>query len=257
MQQRSIVTLPADRDARVRSGNELACRRCDLQYSATSVGKIRLALQFLLDPLVLRLHTGSRELGGKHMGVKHQLLFVQGGGKGTHDEWDNKLVASLQQELGPEYEIHYPRMPGEEDPSYALWSAALEKSLETLQDNGILVGHSVGATILVKLLSEQTAARALGAIFLIAAPFVGDGGWSADALQFPRDLGARLPKGIPIHFFHGLNDETASHVELYARAVPQARVHRLPDRDHQLNNDLREVAAEILSLEPSRASTVG
>ena len=24
-----------------------------------------------------------------------QILFIQGGGAGTHDEWDNKLVASL------------------------------------------------------------------------------------------------------------------------------------------------------------------
>ena len=48
-----------------------------------------------------------------------------------------------------------------------------------------------------------------------------------------------------------VDDETAppSHLEFYARAVPQARVHRLPDRDHQLNNDLREVAAAIRSLE--------
>lgn len=38
------------------------------------------------------------------MHVKRQLLFVQGGGKGTRDEWDNKLVESLRQELGQDYE---------------------------------------------------------------------------------------------------------------------------------------------------------
>jgi hypothetical protein len=26
-----------------------------------------------------------------------QILFIQGGGAGTHDEWDNKLVESLRQ----------------------------------------------------------------------------------------------------------------------------------------------------------------
>jgi hypothetical protein len=35
----------------------------------------------------------------------------------------------------------------------------------------------------------------------------------------------------------------------HARAVPQARVHRLPGRNHQLNNDLKEVSAAIRSLE--------
>jgi predicted alpha/beta hydrolase family esterase len=183
--------------------------------------------------------------------VKRQLLFVQGGGKGTHDEWDNKLVESLQQELGQDYEIHYPRMPSEDGPSYTTWKATLERVFGTLQDGAILVGHSVGGAILVKVLAEQSSTREFGAIFLIAAPFVGEGGWSVDDLQFPPDLGARLPEGVPIHFYHGLEDEVAppSHIELYARAVPQARVHRLRGRDHQLNNDLREIVAAILSLE--------
>jgi predicted alpha/beta hydrolase family esterase len=188
------------------------------------------------------------------MQVKHQLLFVQGGGHGVHDEWDNKLVESLRRELGQDYEIRYPRMPNEDDPDYTPWKTTLEREFGTLQDGAILVGHSVGGTILVKVLAEHSPAQKLGAIFLIAAPFVGDGGWSSDDLQFPSDLGARLPQGIPIHFYHGLEDEVAppSHVDLYARAVPQARVHRLRDRDHQLNNDMREVAGAILSLEAGR-----
>jgi len=186
--------------------------------------------------------------------VKGQLLFVQGGGKGTHDEWDHKLVESLRQALGRDYEIHYPRMPSEDDPSYASWKSTLEGMFETLENGAILVGHSVGGTILVKVLAEHAPARKFGAIFLIAAPFVGDGGWSADDLQVPPDLGARLPKGVPVHLYHGLDDEVAppSHVERYAHAVPQAHVHRLPGRDHQLNNDLSEVAATILSLETRR-----
>ena len=118
----------------------------------------------------------------------------------------------------------------------------------------VVVGHSVGGIILVKVLTEHPWAREFGAIFLLAAPFAGDGGWSSDNLQFPPDLGARFPKGVPIHFYHGLEDEVVppSHVDLYARAVPQARVHRLRGRDHQLNNDLREVARAIVSLEAGR-----
>ena len=185
------------------------------------------------------------------MHVKRQLLFVQGGGKGAHDEWDSKLVESLRRELGQAYDIRYPQMPREDDPSYASWRTTLDSSFETLQEGAILVAHSVGGTIVLKALTESESAKRFAAIFLIAAPFVGKGGWSSDDLQFPPELEARLPPGIPIHFYHGLEDEVApaSHVELYARAVPRARVHRLPGRDHQLNNDLREVAAEIAALE--------
>ena len=188
------------------------------------------------------------------MHVKHQLLFVQGGGKNVHSEWDSQLVESLRRELGHDYEIHYPRMPGEEEPSYFPWKTKLEREFEKLRDGALLVGHSVGGTILLKALTEQRAVRKFGAILLIAVPFVGAGGWPADQMQLPPDLGAHLPAGVPIHFYQGLEDKVAprSHVELYARAVPQARVHRLAGSDHQLNNDLKEVAATILSLETRR-----
>jgi Zinc-binding dehydrogenase len=51
--------------------------------------------------------------------MAHQVLFIQGGGEGTHEEWDNKLVESLERELGPDYAVCYPRMPPEADPKYA------------------------------------------------------------------------------------------------------------------------------------------
>jgi predicted alpha/beta hydrolase family esterase len=186
--------------------------------------------------------------------MKPQLLFIQGGGAGVHDEWDDKLVESLRRELGPTFEIRYPRMPNEDDPIYAVWKSAIERELAALNDGAILVGHSVGGTILINALSELPLVRELSAIFLLATPFVGEGGWSSDDLKSPRDLGARLPGGVPIFIYHGLADDTAppSHAELYARAIPQARVHRLQGRDHQLDNDMSEVAAAIRSPEAGR-----
>lgn len=176
-----------------------------------------------------------------------QILFIQGGGGGTHDEWDNKLVESLWRELGDGHEVRYPRMPDEDDPSHAKWTPAIRREMADLDDGAVVVGHSVGGTILINALAEQPPKRALGAIVLIAAPFVGEGGWPSDEFELPTDLGARLQHGVPVHVFHGLRDETAppSHADLYAQVIPQARVHRLPGRDHQLNNDLSEVAKAI------------
>ena len=176
-----------------------------------------------------------------------QILFIQGGGAGAHDGWDDKLVESLRRALGPGHEVRYPRMPGEGDPAYARWSAAIRHEMTDLDDDAVVVGHSVGATILINGLAEQPPESRLGAIVLIAAPFVGEGGWPSDEFELTSELGARLPPGVQVHVFHGLQDETAppSHADLYARAIPQARVHRLSGRDHQLNNDLSEVAEAI------------
>ncbi len=182
--------------------------------------------------------------------MTRQILFVQGAGDGTHAEWDDKLVDSLRLELGDGLEIRYPRMPDEDDPDDAAWRTAIQQEIAALADGAIVVGHSIGGTLLIRALAEQPPERRLGAIVLLAAPFVGHGGWPDDDYETPSDLGARLPDGVPVHLFHGLEDDEVppAHADLYARVIPQARVHLLPGRDHQLSNDLADVAEVILAL---------
>lgn len=181
------------------------------------------------------------------MGSSKQILFIQGGGAGVHDGWDNKLVDSLAGALGHGYRIRYPHMPQEDDPSRDMWSASINRELEALEDGAVAVGHSVGGTILISTLADGLAVRSVGVIVLIAAPFVGAGGWSVPGFGFSPDLGAKLPPDTPVHLFHGSADQSVppSHMDLYARAIPKAHPHLLPGRDHQLNDDLSDIAALI------------
>jgi|SRR5688572_11818058 len=99
--------------------------------------------------------------------MPHQLLFIQGGGAdGAHDEWDNKLVDDLGRELGPDFEIRYPLMPHEADPRYSRWKAALMHEFGKLDDGAILVGHSIGGTMLINALVEEPPDLELGGIVL-------------------------------------------------------------------------------------------
>ena len=180
------------------------------------------------------------------MGIR-QVLFIQGAGTGVHDDWDQLLAANLQHALEDRYEVRYPRMPSEGDPTYTQWSAAIQRELVVLNDGAIIVGHSVGAAIMIQTVAEKPTMQKLATIALLAAPFVGDGGWASDEYEITKDLGARLPQGVPVHIFHGLDDAIVppSHANLYGRAIPQAHVHRLDGRDHQFNNDLSKVATAI------------
>jgi pimeloyl-ACP methyl ester carboxylesterase len=180
-----------------------------------------------------------------------QILFIQGGGgSDVHDAWDDKLVASLRRELGEGYDIRYPRMPDEDDPSFAKWAPAIRRALAGLDNSAIVVGHSIGGAILMGALAQQPPEREPAAIILVSAPFVGEGGWPGDEFALTGDLGALLPRGVAVHIFQGEADDTTppAHAELYAGAIPGAEVHKLPGRDHQLNNDLGEVAEVIRSL---------
>jgi predicted alpha/beta hydrolase family esterase len=180
-----------------------------------------------------------------------QILFVQGAGKDVHEQWDNKLVDSLRRALGPGYEVRYPLMPNEADPRVATWRPAIESAIAALDSGAIVVGHSIGGTILINVLAERAPAVELGAIVLIAAPFVGQGGWTSDDIKPRSDLAARLPRGIPVFLYHGDKDASApvAHMSLYAAAIPHAHVRQLADRDHQLNDNLSDVASDIRKLD--------
>lgn len=178
------------------------------------------------------------------------VLFVQGAGSNVHADWDIHLVDSLRRELGPQYNVLYPRMPNEAEPTLDNWRPVLEQQLAALRPGAVAVGHSVGGTILLNALANAAPARALGAIILIAAPFMGAGGWSsADGPDSAGDA-KRLPGTVPVFLYHGEEDAVVpvDHVTRYAETMPSAHVRRLVGRDHQLNNDLTEVASDIRDL---------
>ena len=182
--------------------------------------------------------------------MPQQVLFVQGGGEGTHDEWDHKLVASLRRELGEGYAVHYPRMPGEDDPRYSVWKQSLLNELARLDDGAIVVGHSLGGAFLLHVLAEEGAGEKLIAVALLAAPFIGEGGWPNEEMEAWADVRARLPAGLPMLLYQGTADEVVpfEHLALNAQALPGAVVRPLAGRDHQLGNDLGEVARDIRAL---------
>ena len=181
--------------------------------------------------------------------MKRTVLFVQGGGEGAHNA-DARLAASLERELGPDYQVRYPPMPNEASPDYRAWKLRLARELATIGDGAILVGHSLGATVLIMSLAGSEPRQRITGIFLIAAPFVGARGWHSEDFDIPDDIGSKLPDGVPIFLYHGRDDEIVpfAHIGLYQKVLPQAVARRLDGRNHQLNDDLSDVAIDIKRL---------
>lgn len=180
-----------------------------------------------------------------------KVLFLQVAGTGAHDDWESKLVSSLSSALGTGFEVIYPRLPDEEASQFAAWSAAIVREVETFGP-GVLVGHSMGGAVLIQTLAKHPRLlNNITGVCLIAAPFLGDGGWPSADVTLVAGWANPLAT-FAVHLFHGDDDDTVppQHMDLYAQAIPTARVHFLRGRDHQLNNDLTQVADVLRTLAP-------
>ncbi|GCE29415.1 alpha/beta hydrolase [Dictyobacter alpinus] len=183
--------------------------------------------------------------------AKH-IFLMQGAGAGAYEE-DKELAPSLSQALGPQYEVHYPAMPHEDDAPYEEWKHVLEQELALMQGPVVLVGHSIGASFLLKWKSEIGAKKPIAAMFLLACPFWGGNGWrypGYEALMLPKDAATHLAMGRQLFLYHCRNDAIvpSDHLALYAHILPEAKVCLRDEGNHQFNNDLSFVAEDIKSL---------
>jgi len=179
---------------------------------------------------------------------KHVIFFQGGGGQEDFDA-DAKLVASLKAALGSAYSVHYPLLLEEDAPDYGR-REQIGREISASADDVILMGHSLGASMLLVYLSENKIAKKIKGIFLLATPFwSGSESW-VDPLRLKPDFAERLDQNIPMFFYHCHDDDAVpfTHLAIYRQRVPWASFVEMPVGGHQFNNDLTPVANDIKKL---------
>lgn len=177
---------------------------------------------------------------------KKQILFIHGGGDGGY-EADARLADSLRLRLGDAYHVRYPKMPDDSTSPDFGWGEKIGREIAAAGDELILAGHSLGASMLLKFLSENEIHARIKGIFLLATPFwSGDEDWQK-GLTLQEDFAERLPRGVPIFLYYNDDDEEvpASHLAVYARKLPGAVIRKQARGGHQFDNDLAIVAQDI------------
>ena len=179
--------------------------------------------------------------------MARSVLVIHGAGEPRRRRGKVYWEPLLGDTLGPGYRVRAPRMPRPEQPKYWTWARRIDELIGSTRAP-IVVGHSFGASVLLKYLAEGVRRPTLAGLFLVATPF-----WGPDLPEFalPPDFGERLRDLSPICLYHSRDDAEVpfDHLERYRRVLRHAIVRELDGRGHEFNQArFPELAADIRKL---------
>src|SRR5947199_8578942 len=100
--------------------------------------------------------------------MRKPILFIQGAGNKHKPFGSGKLIASLQEQLGSDYHVLAPDMPDPDHPRYLAWRDQIEQELGKLDGYVLLIGHSLGRSIVLKYLAEGSYQNPIAEMFHVA-----------------------------------------------------------------------------------------
>jgi predicted alpha/beta hydrolase family esterase len=180
-----------------------------------------------------------------------RILFIHSAGPQESDRGSMKLIQYLRLEKDSGYRIIAPDMPTPTRPVYGPWKRELEKHLEFIDDDVILIGHSLGASLLLKYFSEMPYQKPIAGLFLVAAPFWGfDNNWHLPDFTLMPNFGQRLVSIPKIFFYHSKDDEIVpvTHLYRFADQVTFATCRELDHGGHLFHVGIPQLSRDILDL---------
>ena len=159
--------------------------------------------------------------------------------------------ASLPRELGDTFEVLLPKMPNGTNAKYAEWRIWFERCLDFIQDDVILIGHSLGGIFLAKYLAEASVPCRIRATLLVAAPFDDtDTVESLNDFRLPVSLEKMAAQGGAIYLVHSKDDPVVPYEQTakYQRALPLAQLMPFDNRGHFNQTEFPELVALLQTL---------
>ncbi len=164
--------------------------------------------------------------------------------KSSKDDWK----PWLRERLGDDYEVILPTMPNKTNAQFGEWKLWFEKIIPFLNEEIILVGHSLGASFVAKYLSENKFPKKLNGVFLVSGVFDKDSdGYSLLSFSLPEKLDLQTEN---LYLYHSKDDPVVpfSALENFIKALPKAHSRVFENRKHINQPEFMELAEDILSL---------
>jgi predicted alpha/beta hydrolase family esterase len=183
------------------------------------------------------------------------VLFIHSAGPQSGEQGSAPFVKHLRQSLGSAFRVTCPAMPAPTKPSYERWQLELERLLPGDKSPPILVGHSLGGSVLLKYLSEHKPKVPAAGLFIVAAPYWGSAGWKVEEFVLRESFARSLPNSLKVYLYQSRDDEAVDieHLSRYSKAIPQATVRILDGGGHTFKHGLLELAEDIQALANSSA----
>ncbi len=192
--------------------------------------------------------------------IKKQILVIHGGE--TFDGYDDYMQYlrdyplerilkktetkrwkdRLQTDLGEAYDVISPMMPNMRNAKYEEWKIWIDKYAPILQDNIVLIGHSLGAYFLAKYLSENDFPVKVAQLHLVAGPYQCRG-WDA----LPESLEKIEQQVKKVYIYHSTDDPVVDFADAqkFQKALPNAELVSFDDRNHFLDEQFLEILENI------------
>ena len=159
-------------------------------------------------------------------------------------DWKSKLGENL----GREYEVIFPAMPNKTNAQYPEWKIWFEKIVDLLNDDLILIGHSLGGSFLIKYLSENKLTKKTTAVFLVSAVYDSDGdGNGLVSFSLPSEFDLQTDK---VFLYHSKDDPIVplTALEKIQSRLPSVKARIFENRGHFNQEEFPEIVEDILSL---------
>lgn len=154
-----------------------------------------------------------------------------------HPRWREWIAVQL-----PEIHVLTPTMPNSDNAQYKEWQIYFEKLIPFLEDDFIIVGHSLGAMFLAKYLHSHTLPRKARKIILIAGRHGRNNEPGCGNFEFASAAGLERSAN-EVHLFHSEDDPIVPYKDVlkFHQDIPGSMVHSFKNRGHFIDSTFPEM----------------
>lgn len=175
--------------------------------------------------------------------MKKKFIILHGLGGNSKENWFQWLKRELEKKGS---NVNVPDLPDSDFPDSKEWLEVL-RDLVKDKKQIILIGHSLGRTLVVKFLEENP--KNISAVYLIATPY-DNLGWFELKKFFEKPFNKKIKTKAKIHIIYSTDDPyvPAYHALNYLKLFSKAKVYKFTNQGHfNLSKKSPELLKIILS----------